>query len=208
MFDRASRTNQSLLADAVVKEILRAEPVVFPAMADRVGLLGFPVAGYVLNFYANLKQIEHAGRMAANPAGYVPPADLRALVKLIEEACRQNALPLLSKLPRDKAAPDTERKAKIEAMGQPGGAANGGPWTAFRRFRARAAGGSDLGVLGPSTGPPPASGEGQKRGGPLRDRPSIKAPPPRRFLRQAGRDTCCRRVAPLHSNVAKLTMPF
>jgi hypothetical protein len=37
-------------------------------------------------------------------------------MKLIEEACRQNVLPLLSKLPRDKADPDTERKAKLEAM--------------------------------------------------------------------------------------------
>ena len=68
-------------------------------------------------FYANLKQIEHAARMSANPAGYVPSADLRVLMKLIEGACRQNVLPLLSKLPRVKADPDTERKAKIEAMG-------------------------------------------------------------------------------------------
>jgi hypothetical protein len=37
-------------------------------------------------------------------------------MKIIEGACRR-VLPLLSKLPRDKADPDTERKAKIEAMG-------------------------------------------------------------------------------------------
>ena len=46
----------------------------------------------------------------------MPPADL-ALVKLIEHACRQNILPLLSELPQDENNPDTERKAKIEAMG-------------------------------------------------------------------------------------------
>jgi hypothetical protein len=117
MFDVASRTNQPLLADDVVKAISRGVPVVYPAMADRVGLLGH-VAPDVVTFYANLKQLEHAGQMAAgNPAEPVPPGDLRELMKFIEIACRQNALPLLSKLPRDKANPDTERKAKIEAMG-------------------------------------------------------------------------------------------
>jgi hypothetical protein len=115
IFDLTSRSNKALPADDVVKEISRGVPVVFPAMADRVGLLGFRLAPYVLTFYANLKQIEHAGRTAANPAGYVEPADQTALMKLIEDACRQNVLPLLSKLPRDKS--DTEFKVKIEAMG-------------------------------------------------------------------------------------------
>jgi hypothetical protein len=41
-------------------------------------------------------------------------------VKLIEKACRQTALPLLSELPQDKNSPDTERKTKIEAMGLTG----------------------------------------------------------------------------------------
>ena len=115
IFDRVSRTDQSLLADDVVKEISRGTPVVFPAMADRIGLLGFRVAPYVLTFYKNLKGIEHAGQMAADPAGFVQPNELRALMKLIKDACRQNVLPLLPKLPRDKT--DPERKAKIEAMG-------------------------------------------------------------------------------------------
>jgi hypothetical protein len=114
-------TNQPpLRADAVAREILRAEPIVFPAVAGRVGLLESPLAGYVLMFHANLKQIEHQGRSAANQYGDVPPADLRALVKLIEKACRQTALPLLSELPQDKNSPDTERKTKIEAMGLTG----------------------------------------------------------------------------------------
>jgi hypothetical protein len=54
---------------------------------------------------------------ARDPAEPVPPDALRELMKIIEGACRKNVLPLLSKLPRDKADPDTERKAKIEAMG-------------------------------------------------------------------------------------------
>jgi hypothetical protein len=115
IFDRVSRTGQSLLADDVAKEISRGRPVVFPAMADRIGLLGFRVAPYVLTFYKNLKGIERAGQMAADPAGFVQPNELRALMKLIKDACRQNVLPLLSKLPRDKT--DPERQAKIEAMG-------------------------------------------------------------------------------------------
>jgi hypothetical protein len=61
-------------------------------------------------FYANLKDLEHAGRMTANQAGYVPPADLRDLMQQIENACRQNVLPLLSKLPRDKDYPDNRTR--------------------------------------------------------------------------------------------------
>jgi hypothetical protein len=71
----------------------------------------------VVTFYANLKDLEYAGRMTArDPAEPVPPDALRELMKIIEGACRRNVLALLSKLPRDKADPDTERKAKIEAM--------------------------------------------------------------------------------------------
>jgi hypothetical protein len=115
IFDRVSRTDQSLLADDVVKEISRGTPVVYPATAGRVKLLG-RVAPYVVTFYANLDELEHAGRMTArDPAEPVPPDALRELMKIVENACRQNVLPLLSKLPRDKT--DIERKAKIGAMG-------------------------------------------------------------------------------------------
>ena len=54
---------------------------------------------------------------ARDPAEPVPLDALRELMKIIEGACRQNVLPLLSNLRRDAADPDTERKAKIEAMG-------------------------------------------------------------------------------------------
>lgn len=119
-FGDAFSTNRSPQADDVVnlvRMLSQCGPDVFPAIADRVGLLG-SVAPYVLIFYANLKGIEYQGRtMAAGPGETVPRDDLHALIKLIEDACRQNVLLLLRKLPWDKNNPDTERKAKIEAMG-------------------------------------------------------------------------------------------
>ena len=117
IFDRVSRTDQSLLADDVVKELSRGTPVVYPGTADRVGLLG-RFAPDVVTFYANLDELEYPGWMTArDPAEPVPPDALRELMKIIEGACRQTVLPLLAKLRRDEADPDTERKAKIEAMG-------------------------------------------------------------------------------------------
>jgi hypothetical protein len=114
-FALLSIKNQPPRADDVVDMISRGRPVVYPATADRVGLLG-RMAPHVVMFYANLKDLEHSGRMSANPAGYVLPADLRALMNQIADACRRNVLPLLSELPPNTADPDTERKAKIEAM--------------------------------------------------------------------------------------------
>jgi hypothetical protein len=115
-FGCAINRNLCPRADDVLKQTSRGVPVVYPATADRVGLLG-RTAPEVVTFYANLKDIEFAGRMtASDPAEPVPAEALNDLLKLIEKAC-QSALPLLSKLPRDKADPDTERKAKIEAMG-------------------------------------------------------------------------------------------
>jgi hypothetical protein len=109
-------TGRYLRADDVVKQTSRGVPVVYPATADRVGLLG-SVAQYVVTFYANVKDIEFAGRMiASDPAELVPRKPIHDLRKLIEKAC-QSALPLLNKLPQDKDDPDTERKAKIAAMG-------------------------------------------------------------------------------------------
>ena len=49
-------------ADDVVKQTSRGVPVVYPATADRVGLLG-SVAPDVVIFCANIKDIEFAGRM-------------------------------------------------------------------------------------------------------------------------------------------------
>jgi hypothetical protein len=115
-FGEALSKNLYPRADDVVKQTSRGVPVIYPATADRVGLLG-SVAPYVVIFYANLQDLDFAGRMtSSDPADPVPPKDLRDLMTLIEKAC-QSALPLLNKLPQDKDDPDTERKAKIEAMG-------------------------------------------------------------------------------------------
>jgi hypothetical protein len=72
IFDRVSRTDQSLLADDVVKELSRGTPVVYPGTADRVGLLG-RFAPHVVTFYANLDELEYAGWMTARD-----PAETRA----------------------------------------------------------------------------------------------------------------------------------
>jgi hypothetical protein len=115
IFDRVSRTDLSLLTDDVVKKISRGTPIVYPATAGRVELLG-RVAPYVVTFYANLDELEHAGRIAArDPGEPVPPDALRELMKIIEDACRQNVLPLLSKLPRDKT--DIEQKRRLGRWG-------------------------------------------------------------------------------------------
>jgi hypothetical protein len=114
-FGQSLRKNQCLRADDVLKQASRGVPVVYPATADRVGLLG-SVAPDVVIFYANLQDLNFAGRMtSSDPAEPVPPDALSGLMKLIEKAC-QSALPLLSELPPNTADPDTERKAKIEAM--------------------------------------------------------------------------------------------
>jgi hypothetical protein len=114
-FGQSLRKNQCLRADDVLKQTSRGVPVVYPATADRVGLLG-SVAPDVVIFYANLQDLNFAGRMtSSDPAEPVPSDALSGLMKLIKKAC-QSALPLLSELPPNTADPDTERKAKIEAM--------------------------------------------------------------------------------------------
>jgi hypothetical protein len=95
-FGLALRTSRFPRADDVNEMISGGEPLVFPAVVGRVGLLGRG-APDVLRFYANLKDLGLAGRMTArDPAEPVPPDDLRHLMRLIEQAC-QSALPLLDK---------------------------------------------------------------------------------------------------------------
>jgi hypothetical protein len=50
------------------------EPVIFPATADRIGLLGVPLAPLVAAFYGNIGHIQFAGRITGNDlAGTVNP---------------------------------------------------------------------------------------------------------------------------------------
>jgi hypothetical protein len=128
-FAAAQGVHAVLAVSDIMKQTARGVPVVYPATADRIGLLKRKnLAQHVVTFYANLKDIEFAGRMTGGEPKqptepkhllspdrlYVSPDDLNALAALIEKAC-QSALPLLPKLPRDKG--DAGLKAKIEAMG-------------------------------------------------------------------------------------------
>lgn len=135
-FRRASSENKPLLADDVVKEISRGAPIVFPAMADRIGLLGFRLAPYVLMFYANLTQLEHAGRMAATMVEppVCRPDDLRALMKLIEDACRHKYCRCCPNFHGTKPTPTPNSKRRLKQWVSRAGR-QWRPWVAFRRFR-------------------------------------------------------------------------
>ncbi len=92
------------------------EPVIYPAIADKIGFIR-KLAPYVVAFYGNIQHIPSAVRITANdPAKILSSTDLDQIAKLFEQACRENALPLLSRLPRDKANADL--KKEIEAMGR------------------------------------------------------------------------------------------
>jgi hypothetical protein len=96
------------------------EPLIFPAMADRLGLLRVPLAPLVASFYANIRHIQFAGKITGSgPTEIVDPPELNQLAKLIEQACRRNALPLLAELPQDEA--DMELKTKIETISRVAG---------------------------------------------------------------------------------------
>jgi hypothetical protein len=90
------------------------DPVVYPASADRIGLLG-SLAPYVAAFYGNIAHLQFVGRVTgSNPDELVQSKELNRVARLFEQACR-NSLPLLAKLPQDEAF-DADLKAKIEAM--------------------------------------------------------------------------------------------
>lgn len=89
-------------------------PTVYPAVADRLGLISRPRAADVVAFYATIERINFSARAATNePTKAVSASNYLTLIKLFEDACR-GSLPLLSELPVDER--DVEFRAKIEAM--------------------------------------------------------------------------------------------
>jgi hypothetical protein len=111
-FIAAVQSARAPLVSDVVKQTSRGVPIVYPATADRVGLLG-DVAPDVVGFYANLKDVEFAGRMTnaiylapdqGDQGPYVPLTDLPGLIDLIEKA-HQSAPPLLSQLNSQERRP-------------------------------------------------------------------------------------------------------
>ena len=111
---RLSEGRTTTLARDVETLMEVRNPVVYPASADRIGLLG-SLAPYLVAFYGNIAHLQYVGRLTGNdPDELVQSKDLDRVAGLFEQACR-NSLPLLAKLPRDEAF-DADLKAKIEAM--------------------------------------------------------------------------------------------
>lgn len=93
------------------------EPVIFPAIANRIGHLG-PLAGSVVAFYAKIEQIKYSVKVVADP---VEMRNFNDLTKEFEQTCRESRL-LLNALPVDvdKATDtDTDINAEIEGMVKP-----------------------------------------------------------------------------------------
>jgi hypothetical protein len=87
-----------------------SQPVVYPAMADRIGLLG-PLAKAVSAFYADVERIKFAAKL--NAGDFLDQAS--TVVDLIEKTCRATP-PLVDALPLDEAV---NIKARIEEMAKP-----------------------------------------------------------------------------------------
>jgi hypothetical protein len=83
-------------------------PVVYPAMADRIGLLGPSLAKAVVGFYADVERVRYTAKLEATDL----QDQISFIVKLIEDTCR-GSLPLVDTLGADKAA---EIRATIEGM--------------------------------------------------------------------------------------------
>jgi hypothetical protein len=92
-----------------------SRPIVYPATADRIGLLGH-LAAPVCGFYENIAHINLTAKIIGNDdREQLSPPDYSGLVGLFEQAC-QRSLPLLEALPIDDIA---DVKAKIEGMAKP-----------------------------------------------------------------------------------------
>jgi hypothetical protein len=86
-------------------------PVVYPAIADRIGMLGPRLAKGVVGFYADVERVRYTAKLEANDL----EDQISFIVELIEATCRES-LPLVDALGPDKAA---EIRAKIEGMTKP-----------------------------------------------------------------------------------------
>jgi hypothetical protein len=93
-----------------IKELVLQPPIVYPAAADKLGLVRRPRASDVVNFYAMIERVNFAVRTLSNePTEKIVLSDYSDLIGLIELACRAS-LPLLSHLPFDKRDADLRTK--------------------------------------------------------------------------------------------------
>ena len=84
-------------------------PTVYPASADRIGLLG-PLAVSVTSFYTTIERLNFTARLITNnPEELVSRENIEEVASLLGQACR-TSLPLLSEFPFD------ERDAQFRAI--------------------------------------------------------------------------------------------
>jgi hypothetical protein len=79
------------------------QPVVYPAIADRIGLLGSSLAKAVVGFYADVERVRYTAKLEADD--HID--QIAFVVGLIEDTCRER-LPLLEALGADKTAEQSE----------------------------------------------------------------------------------------------------
>ena len=107
---RLSGPEKRMLARDLRSVAVFYPPTVYPASADRIGLLG-PLAVSVTSFYTTIERLNFTARFLTNdPEELVSRENIADVASLLEQACR-TSLPFLSELPFDER--DTEFRAKI-----------------------------------------------------------------------------------------------
>ena len=107
---RSSGSEKLVLARDLRSVAVLYPPTVYPASADRIGLLG-PLSVSVTSFYTTIERLNFTARLISDdPEEVASRANIGAVASLLEQACRAS-LPLLSELPFDER--DDEFRAKI-----------------------------------------------------------------------------------------------
>jgi hypothetical protein len=114
---RLSGPEKRMLAGDLRSVAVFYPPTVYPASADRIGLLG-PLAVSVTSFYTTLERLNFTARLITNdPEELVSRENIEEVASLLEQACR-TSLPLLSELPFDER--DADFRAIIAKWGAGG----------------------------------------------------------------------------------------
>ena len=92
---RLSGPEKRMLAGDLRSLAVFYPPTVYPASADRIGLLG-PLAVSVTSFYTTIERLNFTARLITNdPEELVSRGNIEEVAGLLEQACR-TSLPLLS----------------------------------------------------------------------------------------------------------------
>jgi hypothetical protein len=107
---RRSGPEKRMLARDLRSVVAFHSATVYPASADRIGLLGL-LAVSVTSFYSTIERLNFTVRfLTDDPEELASRENIEAVASLLEQACR-TSLPLLSELPFDER--DDEFRAKI-----------------------------------------------------------------------------------------------